>query len=106
MNFRAVFAIQGLLLVFQGFFMLLPIAFSVYYGDDDLVPILISAGLTLASGLLLRFLFRFQGELRLKDSFATVSLGWVVAALFGALPFFLSGAIPSFSNALQACVPE
>ncbi|MGB7294104.1 MAG: TrkH family potassium uptake protein [Candidatus Aminicenantales bacterium] len=99
MNFRAVVAIQGLLLVFQGLFMLLPIAFSLNYRDDDVVPILISAGITLAVGLLLRLLGRFQGELRLKDSFATVSFGWVFAALFGALPFFISGYIPSFTNA-------
>lgn len=99
MNFRAVFAIQGLLLIFQGLFMLLPLGFSLYYGDDDLVPILVSAGITLAAGFLLRVFFRFQGELRLKDSFATVSLGWVFAALFGALPFIISGYIPSFTNA-------
>ncbi len=99
MNFRAVLAIQGLLLIFQGGFMLLPLGFSLYYGDDDLIPILISAGLTIAAGLLLRLLFRFKGELRLKDSFATVSFGWLFAALFGALPFFISGYIPSFTNA-------
>jgi trk system potassium uptake protein TrkH len=99
MNFRAVFAIQGLLLVFQGFFMLLPLGFSLYYGDDDVGPILISAGITLAAGLLMRLIFRFQGELRLKDSFATVSFGWIFAAFFGSLPFFLSGYIPSFTDA-------
>ncbi|MBN2409790.1 MAG: TrkH family potassium uptake protein [Candidatus Aminicenantes bacterium] len=48
MNFRAVVAIQGLLLVFQGLFMVLPLGFSLYYGDDDVIPILISAGITLA----------------------------------------------------------
>jgi trk system potassium uptake protein TrkH len=99
MNFRAVFAIQGLLLIFQALFMLVPLAFTIYYGDDDLIPILTSAGITLAAGFLLRRLFRFQGELRLKDSFATVSFGWVFAALFGSLPFFLSGHIPSFTDA-------
>ncbi len=99
MNFRAVLAIQGLLLIFQGLFMLLPLGFSLYYRDDDLMAIIISAGVTLAAGLLLRLLFRFQGELRLKDSFATVSFGWLFAAMFGALPFFISGYIPSFTNA-------
>jgi len=99
MNFRSVFAIQGLLLIFQGVFMLFPVGFSVYYGDDDAAPILISAAITLAVGLLLRFGFRLRGELRLKDSYATVSFGWIFAAFFGALPFFLSGYIPSFTNA-------
>jgi len=99
MNFRAVLAIQGLLLIFQGLFMLLPAGFSLYYRGDDLVPILVSAGITLGAGLLLKTLFRFQGELRLKESFATVSLGWASASVFGALPFIISGYIPSFTNA-------
>lgn len=100
MNFRAVLAIQGLLLMFLAVFMLLPLGFSVYYGDDDVVPILISAAVTMAAGLLLRIVFRFRGEeLRLKDSYATVSLGWIFAAFFGALPFFLSRHIPRFTDA-------
>jgi len=99
MNFRAVFAIQGTLLIFIGLSMLLPLGFSFFYGDQDVVPILISAGITIGVGALLRLLFRFKGELTLKDSFATVSFGWILAAFFGAFPFFISGHIPSFTNA-------
>ncbi len=91
MNFRAVFAIQGLLLIFQGLFMLLPIGFSVYYGDDDLIPSLFRrahVGRRIPAPLL----FRFQGELRLKDSFATVSLA-------GSLPP-CSGRCPSLYRAI------
>lgn len=86
--------------MFLSGFMLVPVGFSIYYGDDDVIPILISAAITLAAGLLLHFIFRFDGEeLRLKDSFAIVSLGWIFAALFGALPFFISGHIPCFTDA-------
>jgi len=99
MNFRAVFAIQGTLLIFIGLSMLLPLGFSFFYGDKDVVPILVSAGITIGVGALLRLLFRFKGELTLKDSFATVSFGWILAAFFGAFPFFISGHIPSFTNA-------
>jgi len=99
MTFSAVLSIQGLLLIFEGFFMLWPAGFSIYYGDDDLVSILIAAGITLGLGLLLRLGFRFKGELRLKDSYAIVSFGWILAALFGAIPFYLSGYVPSFTNA-------
>ncbi len=99
MNFCSVLFIQGSLLIFQGLFMLLPVGFSIYYGEDDVAPMLISAAITLGVGLLLRLIFRLRGELRLKESYATVSLGWISAALFGALPFYLSGYIPSFTNA-------
>lgn len=79
--------------------MILPVGFSIYYGDNDLFAILLSAGITLAVGLVLRLGFRFNGELRLKDSYATVALGWIFAALFGALPFYISRYIPSFADA-------
>ncbi len=57
--------------------MLWPAGFSIYYGDDDLVSILIAARITLGLGLLLRLGFRFKDELRLKDSYAIVSFGWM-----------------------------
>jgi len=43
--------------------------------------------------------FRSKGELLLKDSFAIVVFGWLLASAFGALPFFLSGYIHSFADA-------
>jgi trk system potassium uptake protein TrkH len=99
MKFRPIFHIQGLLLVFIGTFMLFPALFSWYYGEDDLKHILISAGITIGVGLVLWRTLRFKGELKIRESFAIVSMGWLSAALFGALPFYLSGYIPSFTDA-------
>lgn len=99
MKFRSVLAFQGLLLIFLGIFMLFPVGFSLYYGGDDLIPLLFSAGITIAAGFLLRLAFRHHGELRIRDSYAVVSLGWILAALFGSLPFILSGHIPLMTDA-------
>ena len=99
MNFRAVFFVQGLLLVFVGIFMLLPAIFSLYYGDDDLFYVLISSGITILVGVILWLSLRFKGEIRIRDSFAIVTFGWITVSIFGALPFYLSGYIPSFTNA-------
>jgi trk system potassium uptake protein TrkH len=38
-------------------------------------------------------------ETGIKESFATVTLGWVVAAAIGALPFVIYGACPTYSDA-------
>ena len=38
----------------------------------------------------------FGGEIRAKEGFVITSLGWIVLSLFGALPFYISGAIPKF----------
>ncbi len=39
------------------------------------------------------------GELGVRGGFLVVSLSWAGCALLGAFPFFLSGAIPSFTDA-------
>lgn len=99
MKFRPILSIQGLLLVFIGGFMLFPAIFSWYYGDDDLKPLLTASGITIVFGLLLWLSFRIKTEIQIRESFAIVAMGWLSAALFGSLPFYLSGYIPSYADA-------
>jgi trk system potassium uptake protein TrkH len=42
---------------------------------------------------------RKNRSLNSKDGFAIVTLAWILVALAGALPFYLSGAIPNFTDA-------
>lgn len=42
---------------------------------------------------------RFDQDLRTKEGFAIVTLGWFFFSIFGSLPFLISGYIPSFTNA-------
>ena len=41
-----------------------------------------------------------RGEFLARSGFVTVALAWIAISLFGALPFWLSGAIPHFVDAL------
>ncbi len=79
--------------------MLLPILVSLIYAEDDLTSFIISAGITGLTGLVLFFTFRTEHDLRLREGFALVTFAWLSFALFGALPFYLSGYIPSFTDA-------
>lgn len=79
--------------------MLLPILVSLIYGEDDLIPLIISAVIAAITGLLLFFTFRIQYELRIRDGFVLVTFTWVAFALLGALPFFISGYMPSYTDA-------
>ncbi len=79
--------------------MLLPLITSYIYGEDDLIPIAVSAVITATVGLIFFFIFRTPYELRLREGFALVTLTWLAFALFGALPFFISGYIPTFTDA-------
>lgn len=38
----------------------------------------------------------FGGDIHAKEGFVITALGWVMLSFFGALPFFISGAIPRF----------
>ena len=99
MHFASVIHLQGLLLMFLAASMLLPIPFSLYYGDTDYWALLISAGATFLSGFLIYKITRFKQDLRAKEGFAVVTLGWIILSLFGSLPFVLSGAVSSFTDA-------
>jgi len=79
--------------------MLLPLITSYIYGEDDLIPIAVSAGITATVGFIFFFFFRTRYELMLREGFALVTLTWLAFALFGALPFFISGYIPTFTDA-------
>ncbi|MFQ5510870.1 MAG: TrkH family potassium uptake protein [Candidatus Krumholzibacteriia bacterium] len=99
MRIANVLHILGFLLMFLAAAMLLPIGFSLYYGDRDYVALLFSAGITLLAGLAAFATTRTDGGLRTKEGFAVVTFSWIFFSLFGSLPFIISGAIPSFTNA-------
>lgn len=99
MHYSSIINILGLLLVFLSGTMVLPVPFSLYYGDGDLIPFLASAGITFVAGLAAFKLSTFRQDLRPKEGFAVVTFGWLFFSAFGSLPFILSGAIPSVTDA-------
>jgi len=95
LNLRLVIRILGILLVFSGLAMLAPLGFSLYFRDGDHWALLESIGVNLGGGGLFYWLGgKASGELRHREGFAIVTLGWVVLALFGCLPFLFSGTLP------------
>ncbi len=78
-----------------------PVLVSHFYGDGATASLLLSMLVTSAAGLGGVLLTRSKEAVVLnhRDGVAIVTLGWVVAGLFGSLPYLFSGAIPSFSNA-------
>ena len=91
----------GVLLLFLCFTMTLPLIVSIYYDDGQLIPIIESIAITMISGFCLVFLGRKSviDFLSQREGIAIVALGWTAVGLFGALPFFLGHALPSFTDA-------
>ncbi len=73
---------------------------SAVYSENDLGPLALSTGITIMSGFLLFILNnRIEKKVEKREAYLIVTLGWVVLSFFGALPFYISGYIPSYSDA-------
>jgi trk system potassium uptake protein TrkH len=85
--------ILGWLLVGLGAVQGVPLALAWLLGEPTL-PFVASAATAAAFGLALALAARPESpELRLRDGFLVVSLSWLLASTFGALPYLLSGAL-------------
>ncbi|HAH58698.1 MAG TPA: potassium transporter, partial [Bacteroidales bacterium] len=85
----------------EGLIMCAAIPFSLYFGGKDLIYILISVLITISAGLILWFnITRYrQQDIGRREGYLIVSIIWVIMSAFGALPFYLSGYIPHFTDA-------
>ena len=102
MNLRIVRYITGWVIIFEGAFLLFPLITGLCYGEYEICRIFaLVIGICLLVGLLLKGIKKGElGELYIREGFACVSLSWIALAIFGALPFFLSGEIPAFTDAV------
>ncbi len=99
-NLRAVAAILGFLLIIEGALMGAVVPVTLIYPGDDTFALVFSSLSAIAAGMALWYFFKeHRQNLGKREGFAVVAFGWVVASLFGCMPFLISGAIPSFTNA-------
>ena len=98
-DYRAVVNILSALLVFLGLALGLPAAIAFGYGEPDLAAFLFTIGFAVVVGAVGYLLTRTQTELRVRDGFLIVTLGWLLFSAVGAMPFVLSGYIPSYTDA-------
>ncbi|MDR0422012.1 MAG: TrkH family potassium uptake protein [Proteiniphilum sp.] len=104
-NYRFVLSSVGLLLVIEALFMLFSALVGEQYHERATASIYLSALITFASGAILTFTGRKRrrstapNSLTRREVYLTVTLSWLTVALFGTLPYLLSGAIYSFTNA-------
>ena len=88
----------GRILLTEAALLMLPMAVALGYGEAA-APFLIPALLLALIGLLLGLRAPQKSSLYARDGFAVVALAWVLMSAFGALPFVISGDIPSFVDA-------
>jgi trk system potassium uptake protein TrkH len=98
-NYKAVLNILFALLIFLCASLIIPALIALFYDDGDFWSFVITIIGTLLVGIPGYFITRHNTELHLKEGFLIVSSGWILFALIGALPFKISGFIPSYTDA-------
>ena len=102
MNYKMIGRIISEILAGEAIFVIPALIISL--ADGDGVPataFIISMGIMLAAAGILFFLCKnAKNTLGPKDSFVCVGLVWIFLSLTGCLPFYISGEIPNFIDAL------
>ncbi len=101
MRWRYISKTIGVLLIFLCFTMTLPLVLSFHYRDGQLIPIIQSIVITMATGFGLVFFGKKSNIdfLSQREGIAIVALGWTAVGFFGAFPFFLGHTFLSFTDA-------
>lgn len=97
MNRRMVIYILGQMLNAEALLLLLPTVVSLLYRETDIAfSFLLTILAVVAAGFLCTFRKPSDRVIYAREGFAVVALSWLVLSLFGALPFWISGEIPSY----------
>ena len=99
-NWRIVFKTMGVLTMLEAMFMLIPTFAAWWYREADFGAWIVSSAITWLSCWWMigagRKAERRVGE---REGYVIVALVWVVYSLFGLLPYWLSGALTSITDA-------
>ena len=102
MNRRVILHTVGQIIKIEAALLLLPLAVALYYGEfGGVAAFAVTVAVALAVGFLLT-LTNKRGDRRIfaRGGLVSVALSWIALSLIGALPFVISGEIPSYVNAL------
>ncbi|MDA3789225.1 MAG: TrkH family potassium uptake protein [Desulfobacula sp.] len=102
MRWKFIANIIGILLIFLGLSMVVPLLVSIYYQDLAQDSFIRSIGITMVAGLILIIFSKKRDSddyINQKEAMAAVALAWTAIGFFGALPFYFGPEFTSFTNA-------
>ena len=101
MNFSMIIYVLGWVLKLEAGIMILPIICALIYQEFWAVQALaVSAVLSLVIGTLATIRGPKRTDYYAREGFVICALSWIVMSLIGALPFYLTGTIPSYIDAV------
>ncbi|BFN37781.1 TrkH family potassium uptake protein [Fidelibacter multiformis] len=105
MNLKLVLNIISRILIFFSVVLLVPLAWGLRDdpGSSEVCAFIYTILISLTLSLILRLVSRSSMEhidtLQTKDGLSVVGLSWIILSLLGALPFYFSHAMPTFTDA-------
>ncbi len=105
-NYKVSIKIFGAILSVLGLAMLLPLIVAIIYGElssiRTFLKILVPA--IVIGETLRRAIPSNKATLKMRDGVFIVSISWILCSIIGCLPFYVSGSIPNFIDALfESC---
>lgn len=100
MNVKMILHMLGNVLRVEAWLMMVPFVVGLHYTEDETFTFLFVSLVLLAINMVIK---RIKVENRVffaREGFIIVALSWILMSIAGAFPFYLSGAIPSYVDAL------
>ena len=99
MNYKVILKVLGNVLKYELILLIIPFIISLYYGEGDAKAFFITIIIMAPVAFFLSRIKTKKNDIYAKEGFLTVGLSWIVISIVGAIPFVLSGAIPSVVDA-------
>lgn len=100
-NIRPIARVIAVLLFLIGGLMWTGLPVSWLFKSGDALSLFYSGLISIVTGVLLWFApFPGNNAIKKREGYLIVAVGWLVMAVFGMLPYVLSGVIPQISSAL------
>ena len=99
MNYRMIARILGMVLLILAALLVLPLIAGLCYGENVLNFVVTIAATAALGGIFMLFKPKNR-DIYAREGFTAVGLSWILMSLIGALPFVISGDIPSYVDAL------
>jgi len=82
---------SGFAVALTGLLMLLSLTVGLIYQDSSIIPLLASALITMALGVLPIWLMPHKTDVSIRESIFVIVFGWLACSLAGSLPFIIYG---------------
>ncbi|MBQ1531256.1 MAG: TrkH family potassium uptake protein [Solobacterium sp.] len=102
MNYKQVGYIISLLLLMEAAFMIPPLAISIYLAEHAAIRGYIASIviIMITAGIMYWFCRDRKGGFYAKEGMVLTGLAWIIMSMLGCLPFYISGEIPRYVDAL------